>query len=148
MSSPLLHMTSALGYLSKSKTFNVSLRLTTSPRTYTSPYSTHPPKPSVSSLSHDNPNLLSFNLFREVRHARPAVRYTVYAGLGLMATVESTFWLSVIRAKFFPSSSEEDKARDDEFFANAWSALESGRAAWMGNYGRYYGGYVWGVGER
>jgi hypothetical protein len=144
MLSTLFRKASARCYLSKPKTSNVSLRFTIRPRTHTSPYSTQSPKPSISSLPHTNPSLPSFNLFSEVRNSRPAVRYTVYAGLGLMATVESTFWFNVIRAKFFPKEKDEAEA----FLANAWNALESGRAAWMGNYGRYYGGYVWGVGER
>ncbi|KAF2820689.1 hypothetical protein CC86DRAFT_116650 [Ophiobolus disseminans] len=101
-----------------------------------------PPKPP------SNPSLPSFNLLHEVRTARPAVRYTIYAGLGLMATVESTFWFNVIKAKCFPSSSPGDKEEAEEFLANLRGALEGYKAAWMTNYGRYYGGYVWGVGER
>src|SRR4051812_23194233 len=37
----------------------------------------------------------TFNLFQQVREARPVVRYVVYVGLGLMVTVESTFWFHV-----------------------------------------------------
>lgn len=96
----------------------------------------------------ENPSFLSFSLFHEVRNARPAVRYTVYAGVGLMATVESTFWFNVIRAKFFPSSSPEDKEKAEEFLVNLRGAVAGYKATWMTNYGRYYGGYVWGVGER
>jgi hypothetical protein len=57
------------------------------------------------------------------------VRYTVYAGLGLMITVESSFWFNIIKAKFFPAKSDEERAKAEELMEN-------------------YGGYVWGVGER
>jgi hypothetical protein len=109
-----------------------------------------PPAPPASppNALTSNPTLPSINIFREVRNARPAVRYTVYAGIGLMATVESTFWFNVIKANFFPAKSEEEQLRAQEFMENFYEAVAGARAAWMGNYGRYYGGYVWGVGER
>lgn len=65
-----------------------------------------------------------------------------------MATVESTFWLSIIKAKFFPSTSEEEKEKAEQFLESVRGAVAGYKATWMGNYGRYYGGYVWGVGER
>lgn len=120
-------------------------------------YSTQAPKPSFPTslnstkhpaVPHQARSSPSFNLFREVRHARPAVRYTVYAGLGLMATVETTFWLKVIKAKFFPSKVEDQQDEADELLENLRGALAEYKATWMTNYGRYYGGYVWGIGER
>jgi hypothetical protein len=118
-------------------------------------YSTRPPTPANPTPSppkpntlHENPPLPSFNLFHAVQDSRPAVRYTVYAGLGLMATVESTFWYKVFKAKFFPATSEEENAKADEFMENVREAIAGYRVAWMGNYWKYYGGYVWGVGER
>jgi hypothetical protein len=117
-----------------------------STRTSKSPSPTpSPPKPNPLP---ENPSLPSFNLFQQVRDSRPAVRYTVYAGLGLMITVESTFWFNVIKAKFFPSQSVEEQAEAEAFMSNVQEAVTNSRAAWMGNYGRYYGGYMWGVGER
>ena len=74
------------------------------------------------------------------------MRYTVYAGLGLMVTVESAFWLNVLRAKFFSSASEEEKEKADEFLGSVRGAISGYRKVWMGNYGRYYGAYVWGLG--
>jgi hypothetical protein len=136
--------------LPKSNYLNPSLRLIPSSRSsfqFARHHSTQTPKPSPSPPSSPppaNPTLPSFNLLREVRNSRPAVRYTVYAGLGLMATVESTFWFNVIRANFFPQEKDEAEA----FLASVSDAIVACRAAWMGNYGRYYGGYVWGVGER
>jgi hypothetical protein len=106
-----------------------------------------PPTPPPNTLT-PNPTLPSINIFREVRNTHPAVRYTIYAGLGLMATVESTFWFNVIKANFFPAKSEEEQLRAQELMENLHEAVVGARAAWMGNYGRYYGGYVWGVGER
>jgi hypothetical protein len=103
-----------------------------------------PQKPSIQ----ENPSLPSFNLFHAVRDSRPAVKYTVYAGLGLMATVESTFWYNVLKAKFFPSKLEEEKEKAEQFLENIKGAVIGYRAAWMVNYRRYYEGYVWGVGER
>jgi hypothetical protein len=88
----------------------------------------------------------SFSLFQQIREARPAVRYTVYAGLGLMATVETTFWLHVLRAKFFPRASDEERSEDDELLLRLRDAMKSYSYVWMRNYGRYYGAYVWGVG--
>jgi hypothetical protein len=87
-------------------------------------------------------SIASFNLLKEIRASRPAVRYTVYAGLTLMATVESTFWFNVLSAKFFPSKSEEDKQKADVFLERVRGAVNGSRAAWLGNYGRYFGGYV------
>lgn len=89
----------------------------------------------------------SLNLFVLLREAKPAVRYTVYAGLGLMATAESTFWFNVIRAKYFPSKGVE-KERNDELLKSVGEAVQGYRKAYLGNYRRYYGGYLWGVGER
>ncbi|KAH7086519.1 hypothetical protein FB567DRAFT_72747 [Paraphoma chrysanthemicola] len=106
--------------------------------------STPPTKPTLP----ENPSLPSFNLFHAVRDSRSAVRYTVYAGLGLMATVESTFWYNVLKAKFFPSKSEAEKEKAARFLESLGEAVKGYRGAWMGNYWRYYGGYVWGVGER
>jgi hypothetical protein len=114
------------------------------PRSSVVRYSTEPSKPPPQ----PNPSLPSFNLLREIQNASPVVRYTVYAGLGLMVTVESTFWINVIRAKFFPAKSEEERAKAEELMENLNEAVTGARKAWMGNYGRYYGGYVWGVGER
>lgn len=127
--------------LSLVRTFRVSPRPSKS--------STPTPIPSTKpSQAHENPTLPSFNLFHAVRGSRPAVRYTVYAGLGLMASVESTFWISLIKAKFFPSNSEEEKQKAEEFLARIREAVADYKATWMPNYWRYYGGYVWGVGER
>jgi hypothetical protein len=110
------------------------------------------PTPTPSSQKHEtfheDPSFSSFNLFQQIRSSRPAVRYTVYAGFGLMVTVESTFWFNVIKAKLFPSASEEDKRKAEQFLEDVRSAIAGYKATWMGNYGRYYGGYVWGVGER
>jgi hypothetical protein len=114
-----------------------------SPRAYGS--STSHPKPKSTHLDPPPP---SFSLYKQIREAHPAVRYTVYAGLGLMVMVESTFWFNLIRAKFFPAASEADKEKADMFLQNVREAVARYKTDWMGNYGRYYGGYVWGVGER
>ncbi|EAT81194.1 hypothetical protein HBH56_133340 [Parastagonospora nodorum] len=95
-----------------------------------------------------NPTLPSFNLFQAIRDSRSAVRYTVYAGLGLMATVESTFWFHVIKAKFFPSSSAEEQQKNDQYLAHVSEAIAGYKSNWMRSYRKYYEGYVWGVGER
>jgi hypothetical protein len=65
-----------------------------------------------------------------------------------MVTVESTFWLTVIRAKFFPAATQEEKEKAEKLLYRVRGAIVGVRAAWMGNYGRYFGGYVWGIGER
>lgn len=96
----------------------------------------------------DNPSLPSFSLVKEVRNARPAVRYTIYAGLGLMATVETTFWFNVLKAKFFPSATEEEKDEAEDILSRLREGFAGYKANWMINYGNYYAGYVWGVGER
>lgn len=74
------------------------------------------------------------------------MRYTVYAGLGLMATAESTFWYNVIKAKYFPSAREEDQEKDERFLEDFRAAVKGYRAVWMRNYGRYYSAYLWGLG--
>ncbi|KAF1835270.1 hypothetical protein BDW02DRAFT_467984, partial [Decorospora gaudefroyi] len=92
------------------------------------------------------PQAPSFSLIHDLRTARPAVRYTIYAGLALMATAETTFWFHVLRAKFFPSRSEEGKAREDELLGRVREAGRRVRGVWVGNYGRYFGADIWGVG--
>ena len=94
----------------------------------------------------ENLSLPSFNLFKLVRDAKPAVRYTVYAGLGLMATVEITFWYHVLRAKFFPRASVEEQEKADALLQRLSEAMKNYRHVWMANYNRYYGAYVWGLG--
>ena len=91
-------------------------------------------------------NSSTFNLWAQIREARPAVRYTVYAGLGLMATVESTFWYNVAKAKWFPSAAEEEKEKAEQLLRNLQTAVKGFRVAWMKNYQRYYGSYIWGLG--
>ncbi|KAL6705975.1 hypothetical protein ACN47E_006254 [Coniothyrium glycines] len=79
------------------------------------------------------------NLLHVIREARPVVRYTVYAGLGLMAAAESTFWYNVLSAKFFPSSNVEEQEKHDRLLDNVRAAIKGFRGVWMNNYGRYYG---------
>jgi len=94
----------------------------------------------------ENLSLPSFNLFKLVRDAKPAVRYTVYAGLGLMATVETTFWYHVLRAKFFPRASEEEQEKADALLERLSEAMKNYHHVWMANYCRYYGAHMWGLG--
>jgi hypothetical protein len=63
-----------------------------------------------------------------------------------MATVETTFWVSVLKAKFIPSASEEEKEKAEEWLTAIRAAVKGYRAVWMLNYGRYYGSHVWGLG--
>ncbi|KAH7391042.1 hypothetical protein DE146DRAFT_153021 [Phaeosphaeria sp. MPI-PUGE-AT-0046c] len=116
----------------------------------TQPHTSSQPstKANTPSPSLTDPSLPSFNLFHLLRNVRPAVRYTVYFGLGLMATVETTFWFHVLKAKFFPAKEEGQRAKAAEFLERVSDAVKGVRGAWMGNYRRYYEGYVWGVGER
>lgn len=93
-----------------------------------------------------NPSLPSFNLFHQLRDARPLVRYTVYVGLGLMATVETTFWFHVLRAKFFPRTSKDHHQQDEELLNRMRIAVKGYRHVWMMNYRRYYGAHMWGLG--
>ena len=94
----------------------------------------------------ENPSLPSFNLFKLVRDAKPSVRYTVYAGLGLMATVETTFWFHVLRAKFYPRASAEEQDKADALLERLGEAMKNYRHVWMANYNRYHGAHVWGLG--
>lgn len=74
------------------------------------------------------------------------MRYTVYAGLGLMATAETTFWFNVIRAKYFPSQVTEEQEEAARLLGNFRAAIQGYRAVWLRNYDRYYGAYIWGAG--
>jgi hypothetical protein len=65
-----------------------------------------------------------------------------------MVTVESTFWLTVLKAKFWPATTEGEKEKAERILENLQIAIQEARGAWMGNYGMYFGRYVWGVGER
>lgn len=87
----------------------------------------------------------AFSIFKQLREVRPATRYVVYAGLGLMATVESTFWFHVLRAKFFPRAEREAQRGDDELSRRVSEAVGNSRHVWMANYRRYYSTYVWGA---
>jgi hypothetical protein len=89
----------------------------------------------------------AFALLAEVQRARPAVRYTLYAGFGLMVAAESTFWYNVLRANFFPPAVETDEhAANDRFLADLRDAVKGYRAVCMSNYASYYGAYLWGLG--
>lgn len=74
------------------------------------------------------------------------MRYTVYAGLGLMVTAESTFWFNVLKAKYFPSAREDDQQKAKQLLEDFRAAVRGYRAVWLTNYGRYYGAYTWGLG--
>jgi hypothetical protein len=65
-----------------------------------------------------------------------------------MVTVESTFWFNFIQAKFVPPASEEDKEKAETMLQSVREAFAEYKTDWIKNYTRYYGGYVWGVGER
>ena len=116
--------------------FHTSANLTKNPTTSS-------PRPNQHT---ESPSLPSFNLFKQLREARPAVRYTVYAGLGLMATVETTFWFHVLRAKFFPRASKEEQEKADALLGRMNDAIKGYRHVWLANYSRYYGVYIWGLG--
>lgn len=73
------------------------------------------------------------------------MRYTVYVGMGLMATAESTFWFNVIRAKYFPPKAVQGKADADQFLRDVRAVVASYRTVWLGNYDRYYSAYAWGL---
>jgi hypothetical protein len=104
-----------------------------------------PSSPAKPDQHTENPPLSSFRLFQQIREAKPAVRYTIYAGLGLMATLETTFWFNVLRATFFPRASNEEKLEDDELLRRLQHAMKGYRTVWLKNYRRYYGAYVWGM---
>ncbi|KAF3042023.1 hypothetical protein E8E11_007295 [Didymella keratinophila] len=91
-------------------------------------------------------NTPSLNLWSQIREARPAVRYTVYAGLGLMATAETTFWFNVIRAKYFPSKVDKEQEEAARLLDDFRAAIKGYRAVWLRNYDRYHGAYIWGAG--
>ncbi|KAF3032653.1 hypothetical protein E8E12_003085 [Didymella heteroderae] len=93
--------------------------------------------------SQENPSL---NLWSQIREARPAVRYTVYAGLVLMVTAETAFWFNVVRAKYFPSKVDKEQDEAEKLRQDLRAAIEGYRLVWLQNYTRYYGAYVWGVG--
>lgn len=112
--------------------------------------STHFAPLSIRHISHktepEQDNALStFSLWSEIKSARPAVRYTIYAGVGLMVTAESTFWLNVIRAKYFPSRRDDEKEKAKRLLNNLEAAVKGFRAVWMQNYGRYHASYIWGL---
>jgi len=63
-----------------------------------------------------------------------------------MATVETTFWYHVLRAKFFPRASAEEQDKADALLQRLSEAMKNYRHVWMANYNRYYGAHVWGLG--
>jgi hypothetical protein len=93
-------------------------------------------QPSVNETS--TPGINIFHLIREAK--RPA-RYTVYGALGVLATVECTFWIKVIQHKFFSPNEEES----EEFFKEIGERVKRYRVVWLRAYRRYYGETVWGI---
>lgn len=63
-----------------------------------------------------------------------------------MATIESTFWFKVLKARFYPSESIEGNRDADELLERLGQAVNGFRSAWMANYGRFWGADAWGVG--
>jgi hypothetical protein len=63
-----------------------------------------------------------------------------------MATVETTFWFHVLRAKFFPRASQEEQQKADALLDRVNDAFKGYRHVWLANYGRYYAAYMWGLG--
>ncbi|KAH6848518.1 hypothetical protein B0T12DRAFT_190279 [Alternaria alternata] len=82
----------------------------------------------------ENPSLPSFSLIKQLQNTKPAVRYTVYAGLGLIATVETTFWFHVLRAKFFPRASRDEQDKADALLDRLRDAMRGYHHVWMANY--------------
>lgn len=74
------------------------------------------------------------------------MRYTVYAGLGLMATAETTFWFNIVKAKYFPSKVASEQEEATQLLDDFKAAIKDYRAVWLRNYDRYYGAYIWGAG--
>ncbi|KAF1946777.1 hypothetical protein EJ02DRAFT_319798, partial [Clathrospora elynae] len=86
------------------------------------------------------------NLLHHICASHPLVRYTVYAGLALMVTAESTFWFHVLRARFFPRASAQGQQDDGDMLEHVISAVKGYREVYMVNHRRYYASFVWGVG--
>ncbi|KAF2112101.1 hypothetical protein BDV96DRAFT_581121 [Lophiotrema nucula] len=63
-----------------------------------------PPRPQNKT---DSPSSPTFNLFVLIKDAPRPYRYTVYAGVGLLACMETTFWVKVIQHKYFPTSEND-----------------------------------------
>jgi hypothetical protein len=105
--------------------------------------------PTFSSLKPDqhtrNLSLPPFNLFEQLRKASLGTRCTVYAGLSLMAAVETIFWFHVLRAKFFTHASQAERDKADALLVRVDDAIRGYHHIWMMNYGRYYGAHVWGL---
>ncbi|KAF2258442.1 hypothetical protein CC78DRAFT_114635 [Lojkania enalia] len=97
--------------------------------------------PSSQLKSTANPSTPSLNLFSLLRECSLPVRCTVYAGLSVLAAMETTFWINVIRYRYF--SPEKDKA--DEFFVEVRKRVQRYRELWIQSYGEYYSGTLWGL---
>lgn len=84
-----------------------------------------------------------FNIWTQIRASPRSVRYTLYTGVALAATAETSFWANVVYAKYF--AGEEDRERADAFLAKCSEAVRGYRARWMVNYGRYWSENLWGL---
>jgi hypothetical protein len=89
----------------------------------------------------NEPSAPGLNIFHLIREAKRPVRYTVYGALGVLATVECTFWIKVIQHKFF--SPGEDESED--FFKEVGERVKRYRVVWLRAYRRYYSETVWGI---
>ncbi|KAF1998677.1 hypothetical protein P154DRAFT_523957 [Amniculicola lignicola CBS 123094] len=82
----------------------------------------------------------SENIFTLVSSARPAVRYTLYTAFGLLATAECTFWVKVIRHKYFATEGEEE----DPYVTAALDKFGKLEKVWLPKYRYWFGTGVWG----
>jgi hypothetical protein len=115
-----------------------STRVAPSPKRHMSSHKVNPQQ--------EHSTVSPFNLWAQIREARPAVRYTVYAGIVLMSVAESTFYFTIIKAKYFPSKSVQEKEKADRFLHDLAAVMKGYRAVWLKNYRAYYAAYIWGLG--
>ena len=85
-------------------------------------------------LSSETFTLFLFSTFG--KRGLHTIHCIVYAGLGFMATVESTFWFHVLRAKLFPRTLQEAQQRHDELVRRLSEAVANIRRVCMANYKR------------
>ncbi|KAK3201927.1 hypothetical protein GRF29_164g1093475 [Pseudopithomyces chartarum] len=85
----------------------------------------------------------SFSIWTQIRTASRPIRYTVYTGLLLAATAETTFWANIIYAKYFATT--QDRERADALLARVHEAVKGYRVRWLINYRNYYSHNLWGL---
>lgn len=85
----------------------------------------------------------SSTIWSQISTTPRPIRYTVYTGLLLAASAETTFWANIVYAKYFARTNDRERA--DALLARVNQAIKGYRVRWLINYENYYNHNLWGL---